>query len=119
MLMDWVVIFEDERRVIFEKTSVPSVSKSNPETVDRFVKEILGNIPRPAPPLPANRATQESDKKELNELIPLLNKEELKAMLKKLKEYSTIQKLEEKKVEVFYYSEQIELIKKHINDGKG
>ncbi len=111
VLLDWVYVFENEKAVEKEKyASVPSTEKAKPETVDKFVKEIMSKIPKPEPPPPAIRPTQESDIKILTEFILGFNKEELLKTRKDLIVHSKIVKQENKKVEIFYYQKQIDLI---------
>lgn len=115
VLLDWIKVYEEERRVIIKEERVARVGeKSKPEVVEKFVKEILGKIPKPLPPAPANRPTQESDKAELTALIPTLNKTELKVLLEKLKENSKVEMVEGVPVEIFYYETEIDMINKRL-----
>lgn len=119
VLLDWVYLFENERAVEKHKeASVPSTVKSTPEKVDVFVKSILDKIPQPPPPEPIIRQTQESDKKDLLQIIWGLSIPELKELKSKLIEHSKVIREDGKLIEVFYYNEEIELINKRLSETK-
>lgn len=120
VLLDWIKVYEEERRVIIKEERVARVGgKSAPEKVSVYVQEALSKIPKSVYTPPPNPLTQDNFKEELKEMIPHLTKTELKGLLENLKKENVLRQDDEGKTfTLYYYQSEIDMINKRLNAPK-